>query len=284
MNRKELNEILKSHKMWLNNSVNGKKADLSNANLYKANLTDVNLSHANLLKTNLSYANLIDTNLSGANLSNANLYKTDLLRTNLYIPNLYEANLTDANLYKANLYKANLSGANLYKADLSYTNLTDANLSRANLTDANLSRANLTDANLSGCKGLLNPKDWMNNNFKKTEKGYIVYKAIGETYYKTPKYWEIKEDSYIEEICNQNRTNPDGCGINFATKDRVQNEFKNKKYDLWECLLEWEDLINVCVPYNTDGVIRCRRLKLLKIINKENEIVMEDKERKCYNK
>ena len=94
----KLKEILESHKRWIAGFPDGKRADLSEANLSKAYLSGANLSRANLLRADLSKAYL-----SGANLSGANLLRADLS----------EAYLSGADLRGANLSGANLSGANL---------------------------------------------------------------------------------------------------------------------------------------------------------------------------
>lgn len=174
------------------------------------------------------------------------------------------ANLSRANLSGANLIRANLSRANLIRADLSRANLSGADLSGSNLSGSNLSGAKLSGSNLSGAKGLLDSKSWLSDNFKKTKKGYIVYKAFFNTMYNEPSYWKIKEKSYIEEIVNSNRTNECGCGVNFGTFEYVCEKFRQSQ--IWECLIEFEDLINVIVPYTTDGKARCGRLKLIKKI------------------
>ena len=71
----ELKEILRKHKLWLEDSdqQGAERADLSCANLSYANLSRANLSYANLSYANLSYANLSGADLSGADLSCANL-------------------------------------------------------------------------------------------------------------------------------------------------------------------------------------------------------------------
>ncbi len=76
----ELKEILRKHKLWLEDSdqPDAERADLSGADLYRANLSGANLSGANLSGANLSRANL-----SRANLLCANLLCADLSRANL---------------------------------------------------------------------------------------------------------------------------------------------------------------------------------------------------------
>lgn len=36
--------------------------------------------------------------------------------------------------------------------------------------------------------------------------------------------------------------------------------------DIWRCLIRWEWLPGVCVPYNTNGKIRCERVELLEVV------------------
>jgi hypothetical protein len=48
MNKEELKEILDSHKKWLNNEPDGKRADLRFADLSGADLSGANLSGADL--------------------------------------------------------------------------------------------------------------------------------------------------------------------------------------------------------------------------------------------
>jgi hypothetical protein len=102
MEQTELSLILEWHRLWIEtNRAQGKRADLSyadleGANLYRADLTGANLSGANLIGANLTGAILYDANLTGANLTGANLYF---------------ANLTSANLTGASLECADLAGA-----------------------------------------------------------------------------------------------------------------------------------------------------------------------------
>lgn len=84
MNNDELRKILDEQKFWVDSmGKNGRKANLSGANLIRADL-------------------------QGADLWGANLRGADL----------YEANLRGANLHEADLREANLHGANLCGADL----------------------------------------------------------------------------------------------------------------------------------------------------------------------
>ena len=139
MIKNQLCKILADHALWLKDTSQGVKANLTGADLSRADLTGANLSEANLFKADLTGANLFEANLSIADLTGADLSKA----------NLYGADLTGANLFEANLSKANLYGADLSRADLTGAHLSKANLSKANLYGANLYGADLTGADLT---------------------------------------------------------------------------------------------------------------------------------------
>ena len=92
MTKKELQEILENHRLWLVNG-GGECADLSYTDLSGADLKGANLNCANLYRADLSGANL-----AGADLSAANLGYADLSHANLAGANITGANLSGANL------------------------------------------------------------------------------------------------------------------------------------------------------------------------------------------
>ena len=185
-------------------------------------------------------------------------------RAHLSGAHLSRANLSGAHLSWANLSGADLSGANLSGANLSWANLSGADLSGANLSGANLSWANLSGADLSGAKGLLDTVNYMEAHFERVERGYIVYKTFGGDY-EPPTEWEIKPESIITETVNFDRCTECGSGINVAPLEWVKREYPNKQ--IWKCLIEWPWLVGVCVPYNTNGKIRCSRVRLLEVVS-----------------
>lgn len=112
----ELNEILRNHKHWILEDVDGwgdMRADMRGVNFKGANLYAVDLYGAIL-----QGADLRGAILQGANLYGANLQEADLREAILQEADLREAELQGANLYGANLHGANLRGANLREAEL----------------------------------------------------------------------------------------------------------------------------------------------------------------------
>ena len=173
------------------------------------------------------------------------------------------ANLSGANLSGADLRWANLSGADLGDAGLSGADLGDANLSGANLSGANLSGADLCGANLSGATGLVPVVDFLEAHFERTDAGYIAYKTFNASY-AAPTAWEIKGGAVISENVNFDRCTECGCGINVAPLEWVKRKYVNEP--VWKVLIRWEWLCGVCVPYMTDGKIRCERVELLEVV------------------
>ena len=163
----------------------------------------------------------------------------------------------------ANLIWADLSGANLSKADLSGANLIWADLSKADLSGANLS-----GADLSGAKNLPSAVDYLKKHFEFAKDGMLAYKTFNGTY-DPPEKWVIQRGSIITENLNACRADICGCGINVAPLEWVK---KNYSGDIWKVLIRWEWLAGVCVPYNTDGKIRCERVELVEVVREaENE-------------
>ena len=200
-----------------------------------------------------------------ANLFEADLSEADLSGADLRGANLFEADLSGADLFEADLRGANLRGADLFEADLRGANLFEADLREADLRGANLSMANLSRANLSGAKNLISSINFLELHFERIPDGYIAYKTFGITY-KTPESWKIEANSIIEETVNPDRCTKCGSGINVAPLDWVKENYGSKGNQIWKCLIKWEWLPGVIVPYMSDGKIRCERVQLLEIV------------------
>ena len=158
--------------------------------------------------------------------------------------------------------RANLSSANLSEANLSEANLSRANLSGANLSGANLSGANLSGANLSEAKGLLSTVNFIDAHFERIADGYIAYKTFNSSY-KAPDSWKIEKGAVIEEVVNFDRCTECGCGINVAPLEWVKQHMNGK---IWKVLIRWEWLCGVCVPYMSNGKIRCEKVELVEVV------------------
>jgi hypothetical protein len=154
-------------------------------------------------------------------------------------------------------------------ADLRCADLRGDDLRGADLSGADLRRADLRGANLSGSKGLLVPSKWMADNFEQSEDGYIVYKAFGNTICDQP--WQPKEGLVITEVVNRMPTNTCGCGVNFGTLEWIEKYLPARETipvrETWKCLIRWEWMPDVVVPYNTDGKARCGKMELIEKVS-----------------
>ena len=89
--KKELEQILNLHKMWVEGNEGGVRANLYRADLRGADLSYDDLSCANLSSADLRGADLSSADLSSADLSSANLRGADLsCAVNCYIFNAYD--------------------------------------------------------------------------------------------------------------------------------------------------------------------------------------------------
>ena len=268
MTKESLAEILTKHRAWLNDEDGGKRANLRGAGLRGADLREANLRGANLRGADLREANLRGADLSWADLRGADLREANLRGADLREAGLRGADLRGADLRGADLREADLSRADLRWADLRGADLREANLREAELNDANLYWANLRGANLSEAKGLLSAANYMEAHFERVEAGYIAYKTFGKTYI-PPETWKIEPGAVIEETVNFDRCATRGSGINVAPLEWVRKEYPTGA--IWKVLIRWEWLCGVCVPYMTDGKIRCERVELLETVSREKE-------------
>jgi hypothetical protein len=175
MNTEQLKETLRLHALWLKNEPEGKRADLSGADLRWADLSGANLSGAYLRWAYLSGANLSGADLRWADLSGANLSGADLSGANLSGANLSGAYLSGANLSGAYLRWADLSGADLSGADLSGADLkntkTDLEIPVVENLDTQIFQA--VEANSNA----LNMRDWHSCETTHCRAGWHVHLA-----------------------------------------------------------------------------------------------------------
>lgn len=141
-----LDRVLSDHALWVaSEGREGRRADLTNADLAGAALAGRNLSRALLTGADLSGADLSEAVLDGARMIRARLVGADLLGASMV-----EANLTWANLKNARLAAARLTGACLADADLTGARLRGADFTNADLEGADLRGAELAATVMNG--------------------------------------------------------------------------------------------------------------------------------------
>ncbi len=190
-----------------------------------------------------------------------------------------EATFNDLDAREAtfrNLYAREATFRNLYAREATFNDL-DAREATFNDLDAREATFNDLDAratamktyNFSGAKWAkrLTASQYLAERFERTDKGYIVYKTFGAFNMPNPA-WVIEPNSVIEEIPNLLPTVECGAGINVAPLRWVE-ENNSRTTPIWKCLIEWDWLSDVVVPWMTDGKIRCGKLRLLEIVERD---------------
>lgn len=213
------------------------------------------------------------------------LFKPNHLIENAVIENVY---ITDTELSSGTFNNVHFKDVVMRNCDLRFATLHNCKITEIDLRECKLYSLSILNSvidtprslhiagsivdgiNLSGTTGLLSASKFLEKNFKSTKDGIIVYKALhsGRTDFDPNPKWNIRAGRFITETVNMNRFDTCGCGINFATLTWVKNNYITA--NIWECLIQWKDLADVCVPYNTDGKARCGRLKLLRKVVSKN--------------
>jgi hypothetical protein len=122
MTQKELNEVLRLHKQWLESNGNkGKRAHMHRANLQGAYMQGVNMQGAYMQGVNLQNAHMRDANLKGTDMQGADMQGADMQGVNLQGANMQRADLQNADMRGADRRGTNMKGANLKGANLDYS-------------------------------------------------------------------------------------------------------------------------------------------------------------------
>jgi len=246
--------------------VDMRNADMRGANLYGTILYGADMRGANICNADMRDADMRDADMRGVVLHDADMRGANLCGVNMRHADMRGANLYGTDMRHADMRGANMRGADICNADMHHADMRGANLCGVNMRYVNMHGVDMCNVDLSAAKGLLQSINYLEANFERSERGYIVYKTFGH-FYKTPSEWKIEPNSIIEENVLFDRCQECGCGINVASLDWIKRNCENS--EIWKCLIEWPWLVGVCVPYHTDGKIRCERLRLLEVVKQE---------------
>ena len=245
-------------------------ASFDSSELHHTYFKNVHFFNCSFIKSSLIRACFQDCEFTqcefeGANLTGASINSSTFRSSTLHGTIFSQAVINDSMINDSIITDADLRGVEMSRSTIKSTSLAKSILGNNDFT-CNA----FWHVNLSGVRGLLDPGQWMRENFQTVEEGYIVYKAIGQTTYSAPSHWRIEKDAYLTEVCNTDPWQDCGCGVNFGTFEWVNKfyrlELLNGYVDMYRCLIEWPDLTGVVVPYETNGKARCSRLKILERI------------------
>ena len=229
---------------------------------------------------------LLNSNLNQAILKDVCFNKSKIRKCSFKGAIIKNCSFVKSNIWSTSFKKSKISKTNFTDADIDTNSFDCAEIRECDFTNSVWNECSFTQSNFSGSKGLISSIDYLEKNFKKTEQGYITYKKFGQ-FYDTPNYWDIREGSILNEVINSNRFEDCGAGINVSTLNWLDEHFlfaatlygfsAKEKTGIWEVLIPFEWLSGVCVPYNTDGKIRCERVKLIK------ELTVEELDKELEN-
>lgn len=199
-----------------------------------------------------------------------------------------QADLSHRDLARGDFSRRNLRGVNFSGSVLWGVDFTDADLTGAELSNTVLKYSILRGAILSGVKGIESPINFI-SGFQKTPEGIIVYKYIGrKSEMPPPPHWKIQQGEILTETVNPDR----GClsrssGIYVASLEWVKGYMlwlhqRDIWEGVWQCLIRWEWLPGIIVPFYSDGEFRTEKLELLKELS-FMEVDQEAAQRVMYN-
>ena len=233
MEKRELEEILAAHKLWVeSNQMNGIRGSFRDANLKKENLQNLDLKWFNFKGADLQGANLEKTNLQGANLQEANFQEAKLQEAKLQGASFHRTNFQNADLSNAKIQKselerihfqgANLQNVNFYGSRLNETNFSEADLRGANLIDTNLNRAVFFNSDLRG--GRLRSAFLSNSDLRKADLRGANFQKSNLTEANLEEA-NLQEADFLEanlSDANLNKTNLEGAKFQGAKLLRAQ--------------------------------------------------------------
>ena len=189
------------------------------------------------------------------------------------LANFEGADFEGAHFERARFVDCDFSNADFRGAHFSETNFLDCDLSKATFRNARVmgrpsheDGARIKDCKTlgvdwSGVEGFHDPVEFMKSNFETDDLGFIVFKAFSQ-YYPAPSYWTIEPGSILRENVTYSRSRECAPGINVASLAWVKQNMDSWK-DIWIGRIRYEWLVDVVVPFDSDGKIRTGWLELL---------------------
>jgi len=225
----------------------------------------------------LSHKTFDDIELFDKSLSLANAHNSTFVDAEFHTVRAIKADFQDSIFRGATLKDVEFRNCNFSYADFSQATLHDVafiycNLSRAKFYNAKFEPVSTPSGvwfrdcqtlkvDWSQVEGFFDPLQFLESYFEQDLAGYLVYKAFGQ-YYQAPSSWKIEPGSVLRENVSYSRTADCACGINVATRDWIKNNIRNTD-EVWLCRIRYPWLVDVVVPFQSDGKIRTGRLELL---------------------
>lgn len=243
--------------------------DMRNTDFIDCQFTDCKMEYAIFDKCTFNCCIFRDCSLSSCSLDLVSMKDVSF----------FECVCEDWNLINSILIGVDFGGCSMKDAGLFLSDLRNTGFKACNLngvdfegsvgSDVTFILSSMMGTDFSRTIGIIPSSiDYLEKNFEKTKDGYLAYKTFGAYYDPNPS-WRIKPGEILKEAVNSDRTVDCGCGVNVSNYDWIVkwifDMHNTKNLDVWECLIRWEWLPGVVVPYNTHGKIRCERVELVRI-------------------
>lgn len=159
-------------------------------------------------------------------------------------------------IVNSNFSDTNFSGCRFVESFFENSDLSRCIFNGVEFVGSSFIRSNMREVDLSGSNGLLDPIDYLFDEFEWDNQDIIVYVAFDDDQDNNINWYiethGIDKKSILKSEVNYDRSDPNGCGIQVGNKKYIRSKLSNMKGDygyIWKgkILLEW--LPGVVVSY-----------------------------------
>ena len=181
------------------------------------------------------------------------------------------SNFEDLNAHRVKFMSTDLTDSSFKHSEFEDSGFINSILrsccfSHSKFNNLKIGSTDLRGIDFSSSVGLLNPIDFLKENFEWENNCLIVYKVFGVNYDINPN-WIIEEGSIISEEVNYDRTLDCACGISVGNIKLISiMSFSYGNKQVWKCRILPEWLPGVVVPYNSICQVRSSKIQLIEKI------------------
>lgn len=261
-------------------------------------LNDVIFRMINLKNVSFINCDIMDTNFYRSFFGNVLFDHCDISYLNFQGLNIFDqvkftythgvgVNMRDCShvnrmiIVNSNFSDTNFSGCRFVESFFENSDLSRCIFNGVKFVGSSFIRSNMREVDLSGSNGLLDPIDYLFDEFEWDNQDIIVYVAFDDDQDNNINWYiethGIDKKSILKSEVNYDRSDPNGCGIQVGNKKYIRSKLSNMKGDygyIWKgkILLEW--LPGVVVPYFP----MCHKIRTLRLI------LMEQLDYTCFSK
>ena len=245
----------------------------SHSKFERCQFIDCDIPHTSFVNSNFNKCEFKNCNLMKAKFGGVCFVDCNLGYLDMCYSDIRKSSISGSKFNNVNLLHSNFTGSNISNVYFKISNLKHVCFHSVKFQNVDFLSSNLQHTNFSRSTGLINPIDYLHENFKWNYHtgGMVVYKLFDYIHSSVwPGKYIKKPGDIITEEPNYDRTLPCACGVNVANRKWFQAQKKKGDIDtslvldFWECLIKFEWLSGVVVPYNVDEQIRCCKIMLVR--------------------